>query len=236
MGFLKKSLPAFLYKPLFNFYQDYIEIKQSCYGFEGEDLILNKLFFKKKNGFYIDIGAYHPKTYSNTYLFYKKGCRGINIDANPLSIKKFEKFRKRDININIGIAQKEGTLKYYMFEEAAINTFSENVYRDRLEKDKAKFIGVKEIPTQPLKSILDKLLPEGQKIDFMSVDVEGFEWEVLLSNDWHKYRPEVVLIEEYNRDKDLLENSRVYDFFKKQNYGFVAKTFSTFVFIDKNSQ
>jgi len=236
MGFFRNILPASLYAFLFEIYQDYIEIKQCCYGYEGEDLIVSKLFLGKKNGFFVDIGAYHPKTYSNTYLFYKKGWRGINIDANPLSIKKFQKFRKRDINLNVGVAKIEGKLCYYMFTEPALNTFSELVYKDRIEKDKATPIGKVEIPTLPLKKIFDIYLPKNQKIDFISIDTEGFEWEVIESNDWDEYRPKVILIEEYDRKKVFVEDSKIYQYFKKLNYAFVAKTFNTFVFLDRDTQ
>ena len=70
-----------------------------CYSQNGEDLILNRFLENKKNGFYIDIGAHHPIRFSNTYLFYKKGWRGINIDAMPGSMDLFNKIRSRDINI-----------------------------------------------------------------------------------------------------------------------------------------
>jgi hypothetical protein len=77
-----------------------------CYGHSGEDLVLDRLLNGKRMGFYIDVGAHHPTRFSNTYLFYKKGWSGINIDANPKSMELFNRRRSRDINIEVGIAKK----------------------------------------------------------------------------------------------------------------------------------
>src|ERR1041385_1053171 len=120
--FLKKILPRRLYRSL-------LEIKDELttghaiksYSQEGEDMILKRIFDEKKNGFYVDVGAYHPKRFSNTYYFYKKGWRGINIDAMPGSRKAFRRQRPRDINVESPISDKHETLTYYAFDEPAIN-------------------------------------------------------------------------------------------------------------------
>jgi hypothetical protein len=115
-----------LIKKFFKNLLDFLRIKsiwsKHYYGESGEDVLLNSFCHKK--GFYIDIGAYHPARASNTYLFYKKGWRGINIDANPYSIKLFNKMRKRDININAGISDKNTVLNYFCFSKSdSSNTF-----------------------------------------------------------------------------------------------------------------
>ena len=91
---------------------------------EGEDMVLRRAFEKKKTGFYVDVGAHYPMRFSNTNFFYSRGWSGINIDAMPGSMKKFEKYRRRDINLELGVAQEEGVLDYYVFNEPALNTFS----------------------------------------------------------------------------------------------------------------
>ena len=73
------------------------------YSQEGEDMVLYRIFEKQKSGFYVDIGAYHPKRFSNTYFFYKRGWRGINIEPNPEAIKLFKKYRVGDINLEMGV-------------------------------------------------------------------------------------------------------------------------------------
>ena len=73
---------------------------------EGEDMILHRIFGGKKSGFYVDVGAHHPKRFSNTYFFYCHGWRGINIDAMPGRMKLFNQWRPKDINLEMGVAEK----------------------------------------------------------------------------------------------------------------------------------
>ena len=106
--------------------------KNNSYSQEGEDLILHKIFPDKKNGFYVDIGAHHPFRFSNTYYFYRKGWRGVNIDAAPGSMKLFNKYRSRDINIEAAISNKIETLTYYKFNDPALNTFDKDLAQTRI--------------------------------------------------------------------------------------------------------
>jgi hypothetical protein len=120
------------------------------YSQEGEDMILRRLFEKQKKGFYVDVGAHHPKRFSNTFFFYKNGWRGINIDAMPNSMCLFNKIRPRDINIEIPISDKKQKLKYYMFNEPALNTFSKEIAEKRADKNDYKIISEKEMETSTL--------------------------------------------------------------------------------------
>ena len=99
---------------------------------EGEDLLLKRVFEGQSVGFYVDIGAHHPKRFSNTYLFYRMGWRGINIDAMPGSMSAFNKIRSRDINIEAGVGEKATQLDYYIFNDPALNGFSSQLseYRE----------------------------------------------------------------------------------------------------------
>lgn len=78
------------------------------YSQNGEDILLEAIFYKQQKGFYVDVGAHHPIKYSNTFLLYKRGWRGINIDAMPGSMKTFAKYRKGDINIECGVGSRGG--------------------------------------------------------------------------------------------------------------------------------
>ncbi len=167
---------------------------REAYGQVGEDIVTNFLVGDKSEGFYVDVGAHHPQRYSNTYFFYQRGWRGINIDALPGSMALFQTLRPRDINLEMGISGARDTLTYYSFDEPAVNGFSRELSESR--DGKFKLLGQTEIQTYPLSEILDQHLPPGQAIDFLSVDVEGLDYEVLQSNDWTRYRPNVVLIED----------------------------------------
>ena len=99
-------------------------IKKKTYSMNGEDVFVNN-YFKKKIGFYVDVGAYHPLELSNTYLLYKRGWNGINIDINSLSIDYFDYLRPDDININIAASNKNTTKTiYYQKSKSPLNTLN----------------------------------------------------------------------------------------------------------------
>jgi FkbM family methyltransferase len=183
---------AFLEKKLFGW--------QRIYSQCGEDLILETLIGKDR-GFYVDVGANDPRHFSNTYFFYKKGWQGINIEPNAAKLKTFAWLRRRDKNLNYGVGQTDGELDFYSFREDTLSTFSAEV-ADDYQKMGHELLEVKKVPVRPLASILADNLPAGQLIDFMTIDTEGYDIEVLKSNDWQKYRPAYVLLEslEYKND------------------------------------
>lgn len=201
------------------------------YSQEGEDMILKRIFENKKDGFYVDVGAFHPIRFSNTLYFYRKGWRGINIEANPEIIELFNKFRPRDININVGVGKETKELTYFMFNEPALNTFDEELAKQRDGLNEYKIIKTMKINLKPLREILDRFLPRNQTIDFMNIDVEGLDFEVLQGNDWEKYSPNVILVEIIPAQsiEDILQNS-IYIFLKEKGYKLFAKTFNTCLF------
>src|SRR3954464_9023248 len=91
-----------------------------AYSSEGEDLILKRIFDRKTNGVYIDVGAHHPFRVSNTYLFYKRNWTGINIDPMPGSQAIFNRYRPQDINLEMGVSATRQYLTYYIFNEPAL--------------------------------------------------------------------------------------------------------------------
>ena len=112
---LKKFLPKAVKEKIIEFRNNNLDgYATKSYSQEGEDMILKRLFGGQKFGFYVDVGAHHPKRFSNTYYFYKKGWRGINIDAMPGSMIAFDKLRPRDINIERPISDKKQILTYYL--------------------------------------------------------------------------------------------------------------------------
>ena len=200
------------------------------YSQEGEDLILLREFYGIDNGFYVDVGAYHPKRFSNTYLFYKKGWRGINIDARPGSMFSFNKQRPRDINLEIPIADKEQELTFYTFNEPAVSGFLEELSLERAKKDGYKILKSEKLKTKKLSRVLDQYLPAGIEISFLSIDVEGFDYNVVLSNNWDKYRPGIILIEELSTTVEESGRSEVSKYLKSLGYIMFAKTPNTSFF------
>ena len=204
---------------------------------EGEDQILRRIFERQSTGFYVDVGAHHPKRFSNTYLFYRSGWRGINVDAMPGSMVAFEKSRPRDINLELGIGAEEGKLDYYVFKEPALNGFSQDLSQERSDADWGCHINsVIKLDVLPLSLVLDQHLPVGQDIDFMSVDVEGLDFNVLKSNDWDKYRPKFVLAEILESSLHEIEQSEIGRFMSDVGYILYAKCMNTVFFKEGTSE
>lgn len=239
MGFknLKQLILKLTPQKIINLYQSPLKSPQEdlystlSYSQEGEDLILKRLFDGQKKGLYVDVGAHHPKRFSNTYLFYKMGWRGINIDAMPGSMEKFKEVRPEDINIEAAISDKDELLTYYIFNESALNTFSKNEAEQKAGKGNYRVIDEIKINTIPLSQVLNKHLDSNKQIDFLNIDVEGYDFKVLDSIDWTVYKPSVVLIEVLNIDLENLIDSKVYKFLRERAYKMIAKTFNTLIFI-----
>jgi hypothetical protein len=215
------------------------EYSRPSFAQEGEDLILDVHFQGRKNpGFYVDVGAFHPFRFSNTFLFYRKGWRGINIDATPGVMSAFERYRPRDINVHQPIANGRRELPFYIFNEPALNGFSRQFSEARdsaATSGPYRIIETISLQTAPLGEVLEQYLPAGQTIDFMSVDAEGLDLDVLRSNDWEKYSPGVVLAEASEEaDLEALLNSELVRFMREKGYSLMARTPRT-VFFQRHS-
>ena len=189
------------------------------------DLMADRLLNPDCKGFWVDIGAHDPVRFSNTKIFSDMGWCGINVDAMPEAIERLKSCRKRDINLNLGVGPADGELPYYMFPDHAINTFDKAI-ADRQPGLK----GVRNIKMLTLEHVLDKYLPAGQHIDFLTIDAEGFDFKILQSNNWTKYRPDYVLVEVHGDDRAAVLNSDVAKYMRDVGYAFVAQGFLTAFF------
>jgi FkbM family methyltransferase len=185
----------------------------------GEDLVLDRLTGHKKRGFYVDVGAYDPYRFSNTMRFYLRGWRGINIEPDTQRWSLFRETRARDINLNIGVAEKRGNLTYFRMDPPTLSTFELKQAKAYVKQGFPILDNVK-VPVLPLSEVFRKYL-KNQLIDFMSVDVEGWETTVLASNDWKKFRPRIICIESADFSKTKLGKQNYLDsesFLKKAGY------------------
>jgi len=195
------------------------------YAQGGEDAIVSNIFnyvIPTQRGFYVDVGAYHPFKHSNTYLLYKAGWRGMNIDPRPGSKVLFDKHRPGDINLEGGIASLDGSLTYYIVgEDSTMNTFSrENLERLGMLDEVIRTI---EVPVYSLGSLILKH-PEITKIDYLNIDAEGYESEILAGMDSWRIQPIVISLEQNGAFtlSDVLA-SETYTFMSARGYTPVAK-------------
>lgn len=190
----------------------------------NEDIILAAIFSNKRKGFYVDVGANDEEYHSVTKYFYKRGWRGINIEPIPRLYKVFEKKRRRDINLNYAVSSSKGTLKFREYpKHDGLSTFSEkskkaNEALDLPFKDY-------EVEVDTLKNIFKKY--NVQEIDFLKIDVEGYEEAVIQGNDWEVYRPKVICIEANHRSTNWQSMLRAHNYkrviFDGLNEYYIAK-------------
>lgn len=163
------------------------KLKKKSYSWMNEDNVLDWLTGYKKTGVYVDVGANHPDRMNNTKLFYERGWRGINIEPDKGGYQLFCENRPDDININraVGTGKKD-----YWFDDG------ESGLVNTLDKEWAEHFGLKNKIVVELKP-LSEVFQENNlnKVDFISIDVEGYEEEVLKSNDWNQYRADIVCLE-----------------------------------------
>jgi FkbM family methyltransferase len=187
----------------------------------GDDIQLMKLINNYTPGVYVDIGCWHPIKASNTYYFHLRKWKGICIDPNPELKELYEKFRPSDDFVNVGIGNSTSSMFYYMLEESSMNTFSyEFIQKHNLE---SKIIKKVEVPMFTLKEILDLRLKKEDRLDFFDVDAEGFDLEILKTNDWDTYRPKIIVVESDDfLQKDI--TSDIVHYLQKQNYSLLGKS------------
>ena len=196
--------------------------KRYHYADNGEDIIIQGLFNHKKDGFYIDVGCYHPIRASLTHLLYKKGWRGVNIDISKDTINLFNIARPNDKNINIGIADKEGEDFYY--QSSHINQANSFKFYDNVKKVKVQI------------TTLDKIIKNLgiKKIDFLNIDVEYRDFKALQGLNLNNVRPSLIAIED-NDAYDIADvtNSDIYKYMTNNKYFLYSKLNCTNFYLDQ---
>jgi FkbM family methyltransferase len=205
---------------------------EPCFAQEGEEMLL-KVELDFDDGYYVDVGAYHPRRFSNTAYMHSRGWRGINVDANPDAIALFEKERPDDVNVCVGVGDTEGEFEFHRFNEPGLNTFdAERAAMIDAENDEYDLLEVVPVKVRRLQDILGENLPADQVVDLMSLDVEGRDLEALRSNDWERFRPRYLMVEVFERDVSALPGDPIFEFVAAQGYVCIGKTPRTAVFED----
>ncbi len=206
---------------------------KKSYSQLGEDIIINFLFEQHgiKYPSYIDIGAHDPKYLSNTAFFYDKGCTGINIEPNPVLFKNIKKIRKKDININCGVGSKNEPLDFYLMSAPTMSTFSKSNCDELVEKHGFKVIDTIKIEVYSLEYLIEKY-NNGIFPDFLSLDAEGLDYEILNTIDFDNKAPKVICVEtiEYSSDLSGKKEKEIIDFLVTKGYRVFADTFVNTIF------
>ena len=212
---------SFLYTPYLYFKIFWLEkawLKRKSYSQCGEDLFVKKFFQNKQKGFYVDLGAFNPIKYNNTYLLYLKGWSGINIDLNKTSIDLFNIWRKKDRNILAAVSDKKTKTKIYIENIfSPLNTISFK-FNDNISKTKSYYAN-----TKKFSDIVKK------KIDFLNIDIEGMDFKVLKSINLNTYKPKLICIEIFG----LNNVNKVKRYLKSKKYFYLKKIGPSYFFTSK---
>ena len=159
----------------------------------GEDRFLLE-YFGIRVGCYIDVGANHPYKLSNTYLLYRKGWRGINIEPIPALHGKIARKRPQDLNLNIGIGRERGSMTFYEMHPNVLSTFNREVQEALVRTGQARLRNTYEVPIRSVTDVYREYM-SGADLDLLLIDTEGFEMDVLNGIDWDLFRPKLIVIE-----------------------------------------
>lgn len=191
----------------------------SFYGQHGEDFLLNKIFKEKTGGYFVEIGCLDGIEYSNTYHFEKKGWRGACIEAHNDFIEALRKNRPNSSIVHCAVGEDDiKSVTFYANKAGSLSTLDKNE-EDRWKRNYAKdFHGFEEqqVPMRKLTSIFDEL--QLKEIDFVSLDIEGYEVKALSGLDFSKYKPKVFVIEY----KDEAHKHQLEEILFKHQYHFLS--------------
>ena len=214
------------------YYRPKIFFPKSSYSMFGEDVFIEKFFKNKSKGIYVDVGCYHPLDGNNTYLLFKKGWKGINIDLNKTSIELFNKARKNDLNLRIAVSNKFKKIKYFYRKKInMLNTINKKFANSSFRKGfKTSFV-----QADTLNSVLGKSKLKNKKIDFLNLDIEGNEINALKSLNFKKYSPKLICVEIHNYSSsaskiNTLKSNPIYSFLKRKGYRKVWNNEFSFIF------
>ena len=187
-------------------------IKKKSYAMNNEDTAILNYFKDKKNGFYVDVGCYHPIHRNNTHLLHMQNWSGVNIDTSQFSIDLFNFMRPKDLNYNCAISDKNENIKlFYQKELSQLSTIekgqAESVFQGEIKE--------KEIEAFTLDEILSRDKYKDSKIDLLDIDVEGADLKVLRGLSFDKFKPELVCVEIHAKE---IEKSDIYNFLIDKNY------------------
>ena len=206
------------------------KINKNFYSQFGEDKILNELIPKNfTNGFYVDVGCFHPKKHSNTYMLFKKGWKGINIDMEKDKIATFNLARPNDYNFLGAISNKIEKVKIYRNQKFGVSsTINKNVIKNE------DIIDDDYIQTTTLNIVLETSPFKGKKIDLLNIDTEGNDFKVIKSLNIDVYNPSIIIIETHLKKIDEIIKSEIYLFLIKHKYILKSWNVYSLIFIKES--
>jgi len=202
--------------------------KRKTYSMDGEDIVILDYFKNKEKGFYIDIGCYHPIHRNNTFLLYRKGWKGINVDIHQFSIELFNYLRPHDINYNYAVSNKNEMINMYFQKELSQLSTIEHPQAKKVFQGGIKN---KKIQAYTLDKILDFSKLDNKKIDLLDIDVEGADLKVLQGFSIKKFKPELICVEIHEKN---IKESEIFKILINFDYELIWSGVFSHIFRSKN--
>lgn len=210
---------------------------RTSYSQAGEDMIVDFIFkaLRVSKPSYLDIGAHHPFRFSNTFYFYCDGCRGVTVEPDPTLHRQLCNKRPKDVHLNVGVGEASApSLPFYVMSTKTLNSFS----KEEAERNQAtgmhRIEEVLNVSVVSIGEVLDLHFPD-RSPDFISVDVEGLDFQIIRSIDFSRCRPSVVCVETLTFSENRTETkvSEIIDYMYSQGYFVYADTYINSIFVDR---
>lgn len=206
------------------------EYPMPTYALAGEDWAMLQHFPGGYQGVYVDVGCYKPIPYSNTFLFYEMGWRGLCIDANDFSAE-FAAERPEDTFLPVAVGVEEGVLNYYHFPvDPTCNTFDQARAEDLMRTNPKYIPQIMPVPIRPLNKILAE--QNITQLDILSIDIEWMDEAIIAAHDFSRWRPRLIAIEDHSMDLHNPTASRVFNILEAQGYLLESKCHYTSIYIN----
>ena len=169
-------------------------LRRGTFSQSGEDLLIEQLLGRQRNGFYVDIGASHPFRISNTYLLYRRGWSGISVEPIPSLGRLHLRWRPRDTLVPVAIGPEAGELKFFEMLPSVLSTLDPATAERYTAEGKAQILKTYSIRVITPMQFFREYVAD-RTIDFLSMDIEGLDLRTLRAIDLSVTRPRLLCIE-----------------------------------------
>jgi len=201
----------------------------------GEDILIHRLLLWRERGFYLDCGAYHPRSMSMTARLRLFGWRGVNVDIDSTVVEGLQQDIPGDISVCAALDEADGVeVDFFKYEDAVLNTIlpAQHAHLQRIERSNelfTSFVSSERVRTTSLRSLI-RQHASGEKIDFVNLDLEGVELNVLRGFPWEEHTPSVFSIEIHGLDTSRFCENDIVQFMVDHGYRLQSYVFHTAIF------
>lgn len=210
---------------------------KNCYSHFGEDQVLLFMLRNIATGYYADVGCYHPSLYSNSMVFYEKNWNGLLVDANPFMTDLCKAERPRDVTVQCAVAGECGKTEFFKFNDWGSSNTIDPTFRDIISRGQnVEVTQTIEVEKLTLEALFDRHVPPGTRIDLLNIDIEAIDYAALQGNDWRRFRPRVIAIEDLEFDFNKPEESLIHRFLTEMRYSLYSRSVYTSIYFSNDER